>query len=253
MEFNNIIEKKEFIGDIPVIIMRPLENREAYPTIVFYHGWTSNKDNQRFRGYILASLGYQVVLPDAINHGERGEIDYNSKENAGRFWEVVLQNLAEFKDLSTGLIKNHNADKNRIAVTGHSMGGFSSAGIFAENKDIKTAVVVNGSFDWMESNEIFKRTLGINEAPYFKELEKRVKEKTPANRKEALLERPLLILHGGADKVVDIIPQKEFYEKIREDYKRCEGLEMISYENLGHFMSVNMFEEMGCWFHKYLS
>ena len=253
MEFKNIIERKDYIGEIPVIIMRPIESKTIYPTIVFYHGWTSNKDYQRFRGYILASLGYQVVLPDAINHGERGEIDYNSTENAGKFWEVVLQNLAEFKDLSTGLIKNHNADKNRIAVTGHSMGGFSSAGIFAENKDIKTAVVVNGSFDWMKSNEIFKRVLGINEAHYYKELEKRVKEKTPADKIDALLERPLLILHGEADKVVDIRPQKEFYEKIREDYKHGEGLEMISYENLGHFMSVNMVEEMSKWFHKYLS
>ncbi|MDY0236301.1 MAG: alpha/beta fold hydrolase [Gudongella sp.] len=252
MEFNNIIEINEYIGGIPVIIMRPIEKRESYPTVVFYHGWTSKKEYQRFRGYILASLGYQVVIPDALNHGERGEIDYYAKENAGRFWEVVLQNLAEFKDLSTELIQKYNADKDRIAVTGHSMGGFSTAGIFAENKDIKTAVVVNGSFDWMASNEIFKRTLGVNDAPYFKELEKRVKEKTPADKISSLLERPLLILHGGADKVVDITPQKEFYEKLRLDYKENEGLKMVTYSNLGHFMSVNMVEEMSKWFHKYL-
>jgi fermentation-respiration switch protein FrsA (DUF1100 family) len=91
VEFNNIIEKKEYIGEIPVIIMRPIENRETYPTVIFYHGWTSKKEYQRFRGYILATLGYQVVIPDAINHGERGEIDYYAKENAGRFWEVVLR------------------------------------------------------------------------------------------------------------------------------------------------------------------
>lgn len=214
MEFNNIVERKEYIGDIPVIIMRPIENKEVYPTVVFYHGWTSRKEYQRFRAYILASLGYQVVIPDAINHGERDQIDYYAKKNAGRFWEVVLQNLAEFKDLSEGLIKDYNADKNRIAVTGHSMGGFTSAGLFAENKDIKTAVVVNGSFDWIESNEIFKRSLGINEAAYFKELEKRVMDKTPADKTGSLLERPLLILHGEADQVVDITPQKSFMRKL---------------------------------------
>ena len=252
MEFNNIIEKKVYIGHIPLIIMRPIEKRQVYPTIIFYHGWTSKKEHQRFRGYILASLGYQVVIPDAINHGERGEIDYYAKENAGRFWEVVLQSLAEFKDLSHILIKDHNADKERIGVTGHSMGGFTSGGIFADNKDVKTAVIVNGSFDWNKSNEIFKKTLGINEAPYFKELEKRVLKTSPANKIESLIERPLLILHGGADMVVDINPQKEFHEKLRVAYKNKEDLKMVIYQNLGHFMSVNMVEEMSKWFHKYL-
>lgn len=232
--------------------MRPLEIKAVYPTIIFYHGWTSKKEYQRFRGYILASLGYQVVIPDAKNHGERGQIDYYAKENAGRFWEVVLQNLSEFKDLSTGLINNHKADKNRIGLTGHSMGGFTSAGIFAENMDVKTAVIVNGSFDWGRSNDIFKRTLGINEAPYFEELEKRVIERSPANKIGSLLERPILILHGGADKVVDISPQKDFYERLRENYKENEGLKMLTYANLGHFMSVNMIEEMSKWFGKHL-
>lgn len=252
MEFKNIIEKKVYIGDIPLIIMRPIENRQVYPTLIFYHGWTSKKEFQRFRGYILASLGYQVVIPDAIYHGERGEIEYYAKENAGRFWEVVLQNLNEFTELTEALIESYNADKDRIGVTGHSMGGFTSAGLFAENKSIKTAVVVNGSFDWIKSNEIFKRTLGINEEPYFKELEKRVIRRTPSDRIESLLERPLLILHGGADMVVDIRPQKEFYDKLRENYKENEGLKMVTYQNLGHFMSVNMVEEMSKWFGKYL-
>lgn len=252
MEFNNIIEKKEYIKGIPLIIMRPLDERQVYPTIIFYHGWTSKKESQRFRGYILASLGYQVVIPDAILHGERGQIDYYAKENAGRFWEVVLQNLNEFKDLSQGLIKDHQADKDRIGISGHSMGGFTSSGILAENKDVKTAVIVNGSFDWEKSNEIFKRTLGINEAPYFKDLEKRLLKANPANKIESLVERPLLILHGGADMVVDINPQREFYEKLRGAYKNSEDLKMLVYENLGHFMSVNMIEEMSKWFNKYL-
>jgi predicted esterase len=76
--------------------------------------------------------------------------------------------------------------------------------------------------------------------------------KTPADKVSSLLERPLLILHGGADKVVDITPQKEFYEKLRLVYKKNEGLKMVTYSNLGHFMSVNMVEEMSKWFHKYL-
>ena len=68
---NYIIEEKVKLKEIPAIIFRPRDAKEPIPTVVFYHGWSSNKETQRMRGFILASVGYQVVIPDAIYHGER--------------------------------------------------------------------------------------------------------------------------------------------------------------------------------------
>lgn len=62
-----------------------------------------------------------------------------------------MQNLAEFSVLKDYAVKNCNADKNRIAVSGHSMGGFTTAGIFTHNPSVKTAVVFNGACDWQNA------------------------------------------------------------------------------------------------------
>ena len=67
MKSNNIVEERVVIQGIPAIIFRPREVNEAMPTVIFYHGWSSNKELQRLRGFILASVGYQVVIPDAID------------------------------------------------------------------------------------------------------------------------------------------------------------------------------------------
>lgn len=65
-----IKEDRIKIKDIPAIILSPKEAKKPLPTVMFYHGWSSSKEKQRLRGYILVSMGYQVVIPDAIYHGD---------------------------------------------------------------------------------------------------------------------------------------------------------------------------------------
>lgn len=69
-----ILEERINIGEIPAILFRPRDKQENIPTIIFYHGWSSSKESQRIRGFILASVGFQVILPDAIYHGDRKSV-----------------------------------------------------------------------------------------------------------------------------------------------------------------------------------
>lgn len=252
MNYPGILVVRTDIEGIPSIIMRPRDRKGKYPTVIFYHGWTSSKDAQSFRGFILASLGYQVILPDSIFHGDRGSIDYGSKENAGVFWEVVLKNLEESDVLIETLIRKFDADKSRIALSGHSMGGFTSTGIFAQNPVPKTLIVLNGSGCWEKSNDIFVEKLGIIETERFKELRVRIGEKDPIGRRDILVDRPILILHGEDDTVVDIGPQREFYESLKSSYSRKDLIMMTTYKQLDHYVTTNMMEEMGRWLEKYL-
>ena len=88
----NIIEENANIRGIPCIRLVPGWKSKPLPTIVFYHGWSSAKENQRFRGFILSNLGYQVIIPDAIYHGERNPIDYDDPNSAAKyFWGVILK------------------------------------------------------------------------------------------------------------------------------------------------------------------
>ncbi len=84
LKSNYILEEQISIGKIPAILFRPRESRELIPTIIFYHGWSSDKETQRIRGFILSSVGYQVVIPDAINHGEKNPLyNYNCRRIKG--------------------------------------------------------------------------------------------------------------------------------------------------------------------------
>ena len=247
MNFIGIKKTKIDIDGIPAIVLRPEMDMDTYPTVVFYHGWSSRKEHQEFRGSVIASLGYQVIIPDAIHHGERGELDYAAPENSGFFWRVVLNNLDEWERIKTYAMEKLEADPERMAVSGHSMGGFTTAGIFAENRDIKTCIILNGSFNWLESNEEFKKRLNVHMTKGFKELVQEVGNRNPLGRIDNLLDRPILILHGEADSMVEITPQRDFYEKLRELHRSEGDIRMVSYKNLDHFVTTNMLEEMGKW------
>lgn len=248
-----ILEEKISIGEIPAIIFRPKEANELIPTIILYHGWSSNKESQRIRGFILSATGYQVVIPDAIHHGERNPLHNYDAENATKyFWDTIFNNLEESDYIIDEIISKHNADPNRIGIIGNSMGGFTAAGVFTHNQSIKTLVVFNGSCGWENFNRKLKESFEIRVTEKLNEIEKKVNKLDPSNNLNLLLDRPILILHGDSDKVVPIESQRIFYNKIKPMYEYKDNMKFIEYPNLNHFVTTNMMEESIDWFHKYL-
>ena len=253
LKSDNIIERKICINKIPAILLRPKGSRGQLSTIILYHGWSSNKEFQRIRGMILSIVGYQVIIPDAIYHGERGNIDYNDAENMRKyFWDTILKNLDESDDIIDGLISQYDANPNSIGIIGHSMGGFTAAGIFTHNPKVKTSVVLNGSYNWGNSNRIFKKAFEIEEIKDLKDIENKINKLDPMNNMKLLNNRPMLILHGASDDMVAIESQRIFHNKIKSLYEDKTRVKLIEYPNLGHFVTTNMMEECIHWFHRYL-
>lgn len=83
--------------------------------------------------------------------------------------------MEEYTRLENELILKYNADPDRIAIMGNSMGGFSAAGIFTSNKNIKTLIVFNGSCSWDTFNKIYDGDM----TEKIERLLKRAGEKTP--------------------------------------------------------------------------
>ena len=246
---NYIIEEKVMIGEIPAIIFRPIDIVKTTPTVVFYHGWSSSKELQRLRGFILASVGYQVVIPDAIYHGERNALpEYSPEATLEYFWDVVFKNIEEYSIIERELVEKYNADPNRIAVMGNSMGGFTTGGIFANNKCIKALVVFNGCCGWENFNQKFDVTI----TEKLEAVEKKVKELDPMNHLNSLTDRPILLLHGDGDVVVPIDSQRIFYNKLSPMYNNKEKVSLIEYPKLNHVVTTNMMEETINWLGKYL-
>lgn len=253
LKSNSIIEERVYIGEIPAIIFRPKERKDLLPTIIFYHGWSSDKETQRMRGFILASVGYQVIIPDAIHHGERNPIDNYNMENAGKyFWDTIFNNLDESNVIIDEIILRYNADPMRIGVMGNSMGGFTAAGVFTHNSRIRVLVVLNGSCAWENSNRIFKEPFEISMTEDLKEVEEKIKKIDPISNLYLLKDRPILLLHGDSDTVVSIESQRKFYEKTKPIYEDKEKIKFVEYNNLNHFVTTNMMEESIAWFYRYL-
>lgn len=250
---DHIIEKNINMDGIPALLFRPKGKEGLLHTIIFYHGWGSKKDSQRLRAFILCSFGYQVIIPDAIHHGERSIIDYRNPNNArDYFWPVIFNNIRESDIIIKEAIEKYSADPKAIAVMGNSMGGFTSAGIFTHNSDVKTMVVFNGSCNWNHSNAIFKENFAFEYSDAYEELEHKINSLDPMNNLQLLLDRPILLLHGIADSVVPIVSQKIFYEKIRLLYKERNNINFIEYPNLNHFVTTSMMEETAKWFKEWL-
>ena len=246
---NYIIEEKIKLQEIPAIIFRPRDLKEPVPTVVFYHGWSSNKEKQRIRGFILSSVGYQVVIPDAIYHGERNPLtDYGQEASIEYFWEVVFKNIEEYSIVERELISKYAADPERIAVMGNSMGGFTCGGIFTQNKDIKALIVFNGCCGWENFNKNAEVT--INEK--FERIKKRVIELDPMNNLDLLKDRPILLLHGDSDSSVPIESQRIFYSALSPMCSNKENIKLIEYPKLNHVVTTNMMEESINWLGRYL-
>ena len=253
LESNFIHEERHKIGEVPVIRLVPKYTEGPLPTVIFYHGWSSSKEIQLMRGMILAGFGYQVILPDSINHGERGLVDYSDPgEVVKYFWPTILKNLEEYSLIRDFAIENFNADGERLGVSGNSMGGFTASGIFTYNPEIKALVVLNGSANWTGANFIFKELVPGKLPDWLKKEEDYISSIDPMNHLDKVIDRPILILHGGADSVVDIKSQKDFYKTASALYSDRNRIHLIEYNNLNHIVSTNMLEETVKWFKKFI-
>ena len=253
MEFNNITKEKVLINDIPAVVLTPKNDSTSQPTIILYHGWGSNIEKQEFRGYILSTFGYQVVIPCAIYHGERSPVDHSNPEVAGKyFWDVIFKNIEESNIIIDYAIKNLKADPSRLGVCGNSMGGFTSAGVFTSNKDIRALVVFNGSCNWDYSNRLFKTALNMGEPKNPKYIQDKIDKYNPMMNLEHIINRPILMLHGDSDTLVGVEAQREFYREVAPKYEGSERLKFIEYPKLNHFVTTNMMEESIFWFNKFI-
>lgn len=245
------IEKIQ-IENVPCLKIRPREESGLLPTVIYYHGWSSNKDYQHLKGFILSTQGYQVIVPDAIHHGDRGILDYEDPKIADKyFYEIIIQNVEESKGLIENIIKNHNADPDKIAVMGSSMGGFSASGVFIRNPQLKCLVVFNGSCAWINSAEIFRQKAGkgsLNE----EEVSSLI-DYDPLKNTQLLNRRPILMFHGDSDSMVSIESQKLFYEETLPIYsENQEDFKFIEIPRLNHYITIGMFEEAILWLKKHL-
>ncbi|MBS4537280.1 dienelactone hydrolase family protein [Clostridium sp. D2Q-11] len=233
---------KEKVGDIPYLRFNPKDYTGVLPTVIYYHGSHSNKDFIRFQAMSIASFGYQVIVPDALYHGERGSTEYNNTDFLEKYvWEIILKSIQESHVLIKKLIEKHDADLTRICVLGDSMGAITAGGVFVKHDHLKCLAGFNGAFAW---KECIKNNILPSSEPYIDEIELY----DPITNEEKIKGRAISIFHGVEDTTIPIEIQKKFVDRMKPLYiNNQEKLQLIEFSNINHRVTTSMLENLITW------
>lgn len=245
---------KETWNEIPLLIVEnPLYKNDPLPVVTYFHGFTSAKEHNLPLAYLLAEKGYRVILPDSLLHGEREE-EISAKERQLRFFEIVLQNLEDLKEIKRFLDKRNLLAEQRIGVAGTSMGGITTAAALVKYNWIKAAAVLMGSPRLTayaqaliaEAKNIHK-DLSLTE----KEVEHLLQSLEAidlSKQMEKLFERPVFFWHGEKDMVVPFSHAYDFYMEASRYYKNPDNIRFLREVQQGHKVSRFAVLETVNWF-----
>lgn len=251
--------QKEQINDIPLLhVVKSGNEKKMLPLIFFVHGFTSAKEHNLHFAYLLSELGFRVVLPEAMFHGERN----NSKSNEEimfHFWDIVINTIGELEVIKDDFIRRGLAEADKIGLVGTSMGGIITLGALTQYEWIKAAVSLMGSPHYVafaraqiEHLKKANPSLSFSEDELdemYASLQKYDLSKQP----EKLSGRPLMFWHGKKDPVVPFQPTYTFYQNIKKEYEKNPScLKFIIDEEADHKVSREGLLETVAWFEKYL-
>jgi fermentation-respiration switch protein FrsA (DUF1100 family) len=195
---------EDTIEGIPAIHAAPeARMNHPLPTIFFFHGYRSSKELSSFFGYMLATAGFRVILPEAPMHGSR--FDGDDAVRLGSFWDILKRSIDELP-----LYRNHYEAKGliadgRVGVGGTSMGGFAALGCMARYNWIRAVASYMGSGYYLDLSRTLYPPLGTfnadTEVPHAKRMAP-LATYDISHQLERLADRPLFVWHGERDDTV---------------------------------------------------
>ncbi len=217
-----------------VLLPPDYEDGKRVPLVVWVYGGLSLSDqiNHFGLGYrgpfnfqLLATRGYAVLLPDAPQHLGTPMLD---------LVKSVLPGID--KVIEMGI-----ADPTRLAVMGHSYGGYSALALIVQSKRFKAAVDIDGMGNLITAygqmgkdgsafqTSITEQGQGLmGGTPW--QFRERYIENSPFFYLDRV-ETPLLIVHGAADPTVASFLSDEVFVALRRLGKE---VEYAKYEGEGH-------------------
>jgi len=139
------------LGPAPALIARPQNSTGPLPTILWFHGFTADKEINRLELEQFARAGFLAVGIDAVGHGERrnSEIDHPGAGPTGDarqvFHRLVEQTVREVPQIVDALRHLALSDHRRLGAVGVSMGGYITYGAIAAEPRLLAAVALLGS------------------------------------------------------------------------------------------------------------
>lgn len=231
---------KTYIAGVPCLQFQSKARPKG--TVLLYHGWGSTMESYAFFASLLTDWGYHVIVPELPHHGERGTLDYSDAEVLQvYFWDVVRQGSREASEIAAAVTSSDGF----VAMVGHSAGGFISAGAFAHDPRVNTAVVINGSCAWVKFEELYRERYGAPAMDASRKAE--LEAWDPLAHLSGLEGKSLLLLHGTDDQTVPIDSQQYFMNEMAQRHTRETKLKLIEYPRVNHYITIGMLQAVKEW------
>ncbi|GEL76899.1 alpha/beta fold hydrolase [Tenuibacillus multivorans] len=232
------------IKEIPTLIVAEQDQlNHPLPTLIYFHGFTSAKEQDLAQAYLLAEKGYRVLLPDSMHHGNRQTISDPNRIQLD-FWNIVLQNLDDLQQLYLYLKEHDLLLEDRIGIAGTSMGGITVAAALTQFEWIKTAGLMMGSAKISDMAVYLLKGIeqqGI-EIPMTKEQIddqlQSLKAIDLSHQLEKLNHRPIFLWHGENDHVVPFEHSVSFVEALKNAHYPEDRYQYITEPNRDHKVSL---------------
>jgi Hydrolases of the alpha/beta superfamily len=244
---------QHLIQDVPILEVIPDDAfHKPLPLVIFYHGWRSDKELVLTQARKLAQKNIRVVLPDAMNHGQRHQ--NVSSIPSFTFWNSIQGNLAEFD-----LIKNYFDDQNlienhKLGVGGYSMGGMTTGALLTAHPEISAAAVIMGTPDLKGYARLVRQDAKERKLYIPSDLESLtswIENYDLNSQPEKINHRPVLFWHGTEDPRIPYQMSKDFFDRVHnEDY--ADQVAFITGYKAGHLVEIRLMDKIANFFEYYL-
>lgn len=196
----------------------PDENADVYKdgaAILFVHGIAGNRLEFLDEAAILVENGYGALLFDLRNHGESGG-------------DVTTMGLHEVRDVQAAfafLIEQPEINSERIAIYGMSMGGATAIRAMARIPETKV-LIAEASYTSFSSvlDDGVRRLTSYTGSPFTdmitwfseREMDVDMSKVRPIDDVSTISPRPILIIHGTDDPVVNPDHAHRLFETAHE-------------------------------------
>jgi uncharacterized protein len=146
--------EEQTFGGVPLLLASPEKPNYPLPLVLWFHGFSSDKEVHRPELRRMAEAGFLAVGIDAAGHGCRRLSDFDRllsappEEARETMLKLVSQTASEVPAILHSLVSTGMADPQRLSVAGVSMGGYTVYRTIVIEPAIRTAVALLASPKW---------------------------------------------------------------------------------------------------------
>lgn len=233
---------EKIVADIPCFEIAEA-GEEPLAELLFYHGWGSNAEKQRFRGQLLAAFGYRVIVPEIAGHGVRGALAYDGPQAALDFLRVLLQSIGECVELAQAVFHPGRAH----FLVGHSLGGMIALGALTPlARALNGVVAMNSTANWADATaalaDVFHdggATLDALASDEGEKLRSALGAFDPARWSARGITTPVLLINGSLDQTLPASLNADFLAQ-----QQLSQVRQVLIEDAGHVVTDSALREV---------